>query len=45
LARIQRQDLSPAERREIVRLLQLIQQDVASLLAALGEDDGGEMSA
>jgi ParB family chromosome partitioning protein len=45
LARIQRQDLSPAERREIVRLLQLIQQDVASLLSALGEDDGGEMSA
>jgi len=44
LARIQRQDLSPAERREIVRLLQLIQQDVASLLSALGEDDGGELS-
>jgi ParB family chromosome partitioning protein len=39
LARIQRQGLSPAERREIVRLLKLIEQDVASLLAALQEDD------
>jgi ParB family chromosome partitioning protein len=39
LARIQRQDLSPAERHEIVRLLTLIQQDVASLMAALGVDE------
>ena len=39
LARIQRQDLSPAERREIVRLLLLIRQDVASLLTALEADD------
>jgi ParB family chromosome partitioning protein len=39
LARIQRQDLSPAERREIVRLLTLIQQDIASLLTALRADD------
>ena len=39
LARIQRQGLSPAERREIVRLLTLIQQDIASLLAALGADE------
>ncbi len=35
LARIQREGLSPAERREIVRLLELIQQDVESLLTAL----------
>ncbi len=40
LARIQRQGLSRAEQREIVRLLRLIKQDVASLLAALQEDDG-----
>lgn len=39
LARIQRQGLSPVERREIVRLLTLIQQDVASLLTALQADD------
>lgn len=39
LARIQRQSLSPAERREIVRLLTLIQQDVASLLEALQADE------
>lgn len=39
LARIQRQDLSLAERREIIRLLKLVQQDVASLLAALQEDE------
>ena len=39
LARIQRQGLSTAERREIVRLLSLIQQDVASLLEALHADD------
>ena len=39
LARVQRRNLSQAERREIVRLLKLIEQDVASLLAALGEDD------
>lgn len=38
LARVQRQGLSPAEQREIVRLLDLIQQDVASLLAALKAD-------
>lgn len=41
LARIQRQGLSRAERKEIVRLLKLIEQDVASLLAALREDDDG----
>lgn len=35
LARVQRQGLTPAERRETLRLLKLIQQDVASLLAAL----------
>ena len=39
LARIQRHGLSRAEQREIVRLLKLIEQDVASLLAALQEDD------
>jgi ParB family chromosome partitioning protein len=39
LARVQRQGLSPAERREIVRLLTLIQQDVASLLEALQADE------
>jgi ParB family transcriptional regulator, chromosome partitioning protein len=36
LARVQRQGLSEAERREALRLLGLIQQDVASLLQALG---------
>lgn len=35
LARIQRQGLSGAERRELLRLLQLIQQDVQSLINAL----------
>jgi ParB family chromosome partitioning protein len=35
LARVQRQGLSAAERKEIVRLLKLIQEDVTSLLAAL----------
>lgn len=38
LARIQRQGLSEAERRETLRLLRLIQQDVASLLQALGDE-------
>lgn len=38
LARIQRQGLSGAERREIVRLLRLIEQDVASLLDALTDE-------
>ncbi len=35
LARVQRQGLTAAERREVIRLLQLIQNDVASLLAAI----------
>jgi hypothetical protein len=39
LARLQRQGLSPAERRETLRLLVLIQNDVASLLAALRADE------
>ena len=39
LARIQRQSLSPAEQREIVRLLTLIRQDVDSLLTALLRED------
>jgi ParB family chromosome partitioning protein len=39
LARLQRQGLSPAERRETLRLLILIQDDVASLLAALQADE------
>ncbi|MFN2223273.1 MAG: ParB/RepB/Spo0J family partition protein [Candidatus Promineifilaceae bacterium] len=39
LARLQRQGLSPAERRETQRLLILIQDDVASLLAALRSDE------
>ncbi|MGD2078325.1 MAG: ParB/RepB/Spo0J family partition protein [Chloroflexota bacterium] len=39
LARLQRQGLSPAERRETLRLLSLIQSDVASLLAALEADE------
>jgi len=38
LARVQRQGLSEAERREALRLLGLIQQDVASLLQALGDE-------
>ena len=40
LARVQRQGLSPAEQREIIRLLELIQEDVSSLLGALKEDEG-----
>ncbi len=40
LARVQRQGLSPAERREVIRLLALIQEDVSSLLGALQEDEG-----
>jgi hypothetical protein len=36
---LQRQGLSPAERRETLRLLSLIQNDVASLLAALQADE------
>lgn len=39
LARVQRQGLAPAERREIIRLLVLIQEDVSSLLVALQEDE------
>lgn len=39
LARLQRQGLSQAERRETLRLLALIQDDVASLLAALQADE------
>ncbi len=35
LARVQRQELSPAERKEIIRLLKLIQEDVSSLLSAI----------
>lgn len=35
LARIQRQGLAPAEQKEIIRLLELIEQDVHSLLSAL----------
>ncbi len=35
LARVQRQGLSPAERKEIIRLLKLIQDDVSSLLSAI----------
>jgi ParB family chromosome partitioning protein len=42
LARVQRQSLSPAERREIIRLLALIQKDVSSLLGALQEDERTE---
>jgi len=37
LARVSAQNTAPAEQKEMHRLLQLIQQDVASLLAALGE--------
>ena len=37
LHRVQPQNLSPAERQEIIRLLTLIQRDVDSLLDALGE--------
>lgn len=39
LARVQRQELTTAERREMLRLLTLIQQDVASLISALQSDD------
>ena len=39
LARLQRQGLSSAERRETLRLLALIQNDVASLLSALQADE------
>ncbi len=39
LARVQRQGLTAVERREILRLLRLIQNDVASLLAALEGND------
>lgn len=42
LARLQRQGLGPAERRETLRLLALIQDDVASLLAALHADEEAE---
>ncbi|WP_374685923.1 ParB/RepB/Spo0J family partition protein [Promineifilum sp.] len=38
LARIDRQGLTAAERKEILRLLKLIQDDVASLMAALREN-------
>jgi len=38
LARVHRRGLSGTERRELIRLLQLIQQDVASLLTALDSD-------
>lgn len=41
LARVQRENLTAAERREIVRLLHLIQQDVASLIQALSVTDEG----
>jgi ParB family transcriptional regulator, chromosome partitioning protein len=41
LARVQRLGLSAAERREILRLLDLIAQDVASLRATLQGDAGG----
>ncbi|MEW5986623.1 MAG: ParB/RepB/Spo0J family partition protein [Chloroflexota bacterium] len=36
LARVPREGLSPAERRELLRLLRLVQLDVASLIEALG---------
>ena len=42
LARLQRHGLSPAERRETLRLLDLIQNDVASLLAAMQADQDVE---
>jgi ParB family chromosome partitioning protein len=38
LARLQRQGLGPAEHRETLRLLILIQDDIASLLSALQDD-------
>ena len=38
LARVDRQGLTPAERRELLRLLKLIQDDVASLISALAQD-------
>ena len=37
LARVSRQGLSPVECQELLRLLQLIEQDVQSLIAVLGE--------
>jgi len=40
LARVQRHDLSSAERQEMIRLLNLIQHDVSSLLDALELDEG-----
>jgi ParB family chromosome partitioning protein len=39
LARLQRQSLAPAEHKETLRLLGLIQNDVSSLLAALQADE------
>lgn len=39
LARVPRQNLTPAERQEMLRLLALIQEDVASLIQALMNDD------
>jgi ParB family chromosome partitioning protein len=39
LARVQRQGITAAERREMLRLLQLVQQDVTSLIAALDSID------
>ena len=39
LARIKRQGLSIAERKEIIRLLELIQEDVSSLLATLQDEE------
>jgi ParB family chromosome partitioning protein len=41
LARVHRHGLTSSERREMARLLQLIQQDVNSLLAALDSDKHG----
>ncbi len=38
LARIQREGLHTAERQEVLRLLQLVEQDVRSLIKALSED-------
>ncbi len=39
LARVPRQNLTPAERQEMLRLLTLIQEDVASLIQALMNDE------
>ncbi len=39
LARVQRQGVTPAERRELLRLLKLIQLDVSSLMEALQDSD------